>query len=133
VQATEGCSVVTKRPVTWEAGRGFTGGNARAASDEPRQKILRAIDIQTGAFAWELPQVGRADSWGGTLTTASGLVFFGEDSGMFEAVDAVHGKPLWQFQTNQLWKASPMTYSFDGRQYLGVASGETIIAFGLVE
>jgi alcohol dehydrogenase (cytochrome c) len=94
---------------------------------------LRAIDVRTGEIAWELPQVGQGDSWGGTLTTASGLVFFGEDSGMFEAVDAAHGKPLWQFQTNQLWKASPMTYVFDGQQYVGVASGQNIIAFGLVE
>jgi alcohol dehydrogenase (cytochrome c) len=134
VQATEGgCSIVSKRPVEWEAGRGYLGGNARGATDEPRQKVLRAIDIQTGRFAWELPQVGRADSWGGTLTTASGLVFFGEDGGAFEAVDAAHGKPLWQFQTNQLWKASPMVYEFDGKEYLGVASGQNIIAFGLVE
>jgi alcohol dehydrogenase (cytochrome c) len=133
VQATEGCSIVTKRPVEWEAGRGYLGGNARTATDEPRQKVLRAIDIRTGEFAWELPQVGRADSWGGTMATASGLVFFGEDSGMLEAVDAAHGKPLWQFQTNQLWKASPMTYSFDGKQYVGVASGQNIIAFGLMD
>ena len=64
------------------------------------QKVLRAIDIRTGAIAWELPQTGPASSWGGTLTTASGLVFFGEDSGALMAVEASSGKPLWQFQTN---------------------------------
>ena len=133
VQTTESCSIFTKRPVEWEAGRGYLGGNVRTTTAEPRPKVLRAIDVRTGEIAWELPQVGRGDSWGGTLTTASGLVFFGEDSGMFEAVDAAHGKPLWQFQTNQLWKASPMTYIFDGKQYVGVASGQNIIAFGLVE
>ena len=37
--------------------------------------------MKTGAIAWELPQTGPARSWGGTLATASGLVFFGEDSG----------------------------------------------------
>jgi outer membrane protein assembly factor BamB len=40
-------------------------------------------------------------------------VFFGDDSGDFAAVDATNGKPLWSFMTNQNWKASPMTYSFD--------------------
>ena len=30
------------------------------------------------------------------------------------AADAVTGTPLWSFQTNQTWKASPMTYMFDG-------------------
>ena len=133
VQAQEGCSIVTKRPVEWEAGRGYLGGNARTATDETRQKVLRAIDIQTGKSAWELPQVGRGDSYGGTLSTASGLVIFCEDSGMLEAVDAAHGKPLWQFQTNQIWRASPMTYQFDGEQYVAAASGQNIIAFGLVK
>jgi len=133
VQTTEGCSIVTKRPAEWEAGRGFQGGNARTAPDVSRVKVLRAIDIRTGKFAWELPQVGAGISWGGTLATASGLVFFGEDSGMLEAVEAATGKPLWQFQTNQLWKASPMTYMVDGKQFVGVASGQNVIAFALVD
>jgi alcohol dehydrogenase (cytochrome c) len=35
------------------------------------------------------------------------------------------------FQTSQLWKASPMTYVFDNQQYVAVAAGTTVIAFGL--
>ena len=49
------------------------------------------------------------------------------------AADAVSGKPLWSFQTNQTWKASPMTYAFDGRQYIAVASGPNIIALTIPE
>jgi alcohol dehydrogenase (cytochrome c) len=30
-----------------------------------------------------------------------------------------------------VWKASPMTYSFDGRQYVAVAAGSDIIAFAI--
>jgi alcohol dehydrogenase (cytochrome c) len=80
---------------------------------------------------WELPQTGAVDSWGGTLSTAGGIVFFGEDSGALMAADAANGKPLWSFQTSQLWKASPMTYMFDNKQYVAVATGSNIIAFGL--
>jgi alcohol dehydrogenase (cytochrome c) len=65
------------------------------------------------------------------LSTASGLVFFGENSGSFMAVDATNGKTLWQFQTNQAWKASPMTYMFDNKQYVAIAAGTDIVAFGL--
>ncbi len=43
------------------------------------------------------------------------------------AADAVTGKPLLSFQTNESWKASPMTYSFDGKQYIGVAAGANIL------
>ena len=50
-------------------------------------------------------------------------MFVGEDGGALMAVDAASGAPLWKFQTNQTWKASPMTYMFDGRQYIAVAAG----------
>ena len=39
------------------------------------------------------------------------------------AVDAASGKVLWNFETKHNWKASPMTYMFDGTQYLAVAAG----------
>ena len=93
--------------------------------------MLRAIDIQTGKVAWELPQFGNVDSWGGVLATASNLVFFADDSGAFAAADAKSGKRIWSFQTSQVWKASPMTYVFDNRQMLAIASGPNILAFGL--
>jgi alcohol dehydrogenase (cytochrome c) len=47
-------------------------------------------------------------------------VFFGDDSGSFAAADAVSGKVLWSFQANANWRASPMTYQFDGQQYIAL-------------
>jgi alcohol dehydrogenase (cytochrome c) len=132
VQANEKCSIYTKSDQgEWESGKSYLGGSQRTAPDPKPLRVLRAIDIRTGNIAWELPQYGAAQSWGGTLTTASGLVIVGEDSGALVAVDAQNGKPLWSFQTNQTWKASPMTYVFDGKQYLAVASGANIIAFAV--
>ena len=131
-QTFEKCSVYSKRANgEWRPGREYLGGTQRIAPDGQRERILRAIDIQTGDVKWELPQPGPAMSWGGTLTTATGLVIFGEESGSLMAADAATGKPLWSFPTNQLWKASPMTYEFDGRQYIAAAAGPSIIAFGL--
>ena len=132
VQANEKCSIYTKSDQgEWESGKSYLGGSQRTAPDPKPQRLLRAIDIRTGNIVWELPQYGAAQSWGGTLTTASGLVIVGEDSGALVAVDAQNGTPLWSFQTNQTWKASPMTYVFDGKQYLAVASGANIIAFAV--
>jgi alcohol dehydrogenase (cytochrome c) len=133
VQTLEKCNVFTKKPSEWRAGSSYYSGSTRTPPEDSPQKILRAIDVRTGTIAWELPQVGPADSWGGTLATAGGLLFFGEDGGAFMAVDAVNGEVLWQFQTNQLWKASPMTYAFDGEQIVAVASGPNILAFALTE
>jgi alcohol dehydrogenase (cytochrome c) len=130
VQTNDKCGIFTRVDQTWEAGKGFMGGTF-AAAPEAARRVLRAIDIQTGKVAWELPQLGNVDSWGGVLATASDLVFFGDDSGAFAAADAKSGKRLWSFQTSQVWKASPMTYVFDNRQMLAIASGPNILAFGL--
>jgi alcohol dehydrogenase (cytochrome c) len=133
IQTFEKCSVYLKRdPGEWEAGKSYLGGSQRTApGDGPPQRILKAIDVKTGKIAWELPQPGGADSWGGTLATTTGLVFFGEEGGAFMAVEAKTGKVLWKFETGQVWKASPMAYEFDGKETIAVMAGGTVIAFAL--
>jgi alcohol dehydrogenase (cytochrome c) len=129
-QTNDKCGIFTKVPADWEAGKGFMGGSF-APAPEPAQRLLRAIDIRSGKTVWELPQTGTVNSWGGVLSTAGGVVIFGEDSGALMAADAATGKALWNFPTNTLWKASPMTYMFDNKQYVAIAAGSNIIAFGL--
>ena len=134
LQTFEKCSVYTKREGdAWEAGKSYLGGSQRTAQELNPVRVLKAINIRTGAVVWELPQPGPAASWGGTLATATGLVFFGEEGGAFMAVDGRSGTPLWSFQTNNSWRASPMTYMFDGKQHIAVASGSNIISFGIIE
>ncbi len=100
----------------------------------PPQKFFRAIDIETGKVMWEIPQVGAPEAnYSGILSTAGGLVFYGETGGSFAAIDAKNGKPLWHFPTGQQWKASPITYTVKGKQYVAIASGGNILAFGLRE
>jgi alcohol dehydrogenase (cytochrome c) len=129
VQALEKCTVYTKTPGKWEAGKSYYDGDTRAVPDETGQKVLRALDPGTGKRIWELKQEGGANSWGGVLSTAGGLVFFGADDGSFSAVDAATGKLVWRFPLNTLWKASPMTYRVDGKQYVAIAASGFVIAF----
>ncbi|HUS06059.1 MAG TPA: PQQ-dependent dehydrogenase, methanol/ethanol family [Bryobacteraceae bacterium] len=131
VMALEACNIYTKSDAWWKPGESFYGGGTRRVPGETPQKLLRAIDVKTGKIAWELPQTGPANTWGGVLSTEGGLVFFGDDSGALAAADAGTGKPLWHFHTNESWHSSPMTYLVDGKQYIGVSAGSHIIAFGL--
>jgi alcohol dehydrogenase (cytochrome c) len=132
IQTFEKCSIYTKNDdADWKPGKTYLGGSQKTAPDPKPQRILRAIDIRTGAVKWELPQQGPAFSWGGTLATASGLVIFGEDGGALMAADAVTGTPLWSFETNHNWKASPMTYMFDRKQFVAVVAGGNVMAFGV--
>jgi alcohol dehydrogenase (cytochrome c) len=131
LQSNEKCSIFFKRSNNFEYGRPFLGGAQRIDANPKPVRILRALDLQSGTVRWQTPQVGASVSSGGTLTTATDLVFFGDDSGAFAAADAVSGKTLWTFETGTNWKASPMTYQFDGRELIGVAAGGSILAFGL--
>ena len=131
VLALESCAIYTKSSAWWEPGKSFYGGGTRRVPGETSEKFLRAIDIQTGKIAWEVPQLATGFGLAGVLTTAGGLVFYGDDSGALAAVDAKSGKPLWHFHTNESWHSSPMTYAVDGKQYVGVSVGPNIVAFGL--
>jgi alcohol dehydrogenase (cytochrome c) len=106
---------------------GFNGGGAGAGG----QQFLRALDIETGKVVWEIPQTGTSNNYAGTLTTEGGLLFYGASSGEFSAVDAKTGRHLWAFETQEPWKASPMTYMVDGRQYVAIAAGANILSFAL--
>lgn len=131
VMALERCSIFRKSGVWFEPGQSFYGGSTQNVPGESGKKYLRALDVETGKIVWEYPQVGAGNSWGGVLSTSSGLVFFGEDSGAFAAVDARSGKLLWHFPANASWTGSPMTYLAGGRQFVAIAGGGTVFAFGL--
>ncbi len=133
VQTLEKCSLFTKTPMQWTAGKGYFGGTFGNAPGDVPQKIIRGIDIKTGAVKWELPQTGPGSTSAGTLATAGGLVFFGDDAQGLTAADARTGKALWHFPMHQNLRASPMTYEFDGKQYVAIASGSDVIAFGVVK
>lgn len=132
--ALERCNVFSITKADWQAGRAYMGGAGRPAPGETFEKFLRAIDIQTGEVKWEIPQVSReTTASGGVISTASGIVFYCDNTGAFIAADAAHGKILWRYETNQVWKASPMTYQFDNKQHIAIAVGNTITSFGITE
>ena len=62
------------------------------------------------------------------MSTASGLVFAGEEDG-----NAASGKNLWRLQTRAGLRAGPMSFMHNGRQYIVIASGGAVIAFALPE
>jgi alcohol dehydrogenase (cytochrome c) len=134
VVALEGCGINTKSKDTFRPGGfPFMGTGYIESPEEPWQTYLRALDVTTGKLRWEYKQIGSRHYGAGLVSTAGGLVFAGDDSGMFTAHDATNGNPLWHFNTGQRISASPMTYSFKGKQYIALTAGSNVIAFGLHE
>jgi alcohol dehydrogenase (cytochrome c) len=86
----------------------------------------------TGERRWEFryPSATMA----GVMSTASGLVFAGDNEGNFIAFDSRTGEHLWHYPTGTaIWGAAAMTHVLDGRQHVLIPSGGTLIAFALLE
>jgi alcohol dehydrogenase (cytochrome c) len=89
---------------------------------DPEQRgHLRAVDPLTGKAKWQTPF--KSPNICGTLVTAGGLVFTGQLTGEFIAVDSDTGKILWQFQTPSGVTSQPIAWEKDGKQYVTVGSG----------
>jgi alcohol dehydrogenase (cytochrome c) len=71
--------------------------------------------------AWSIEEPNMWAS--GAMSTAGGLVFYGNIEGMLKAVDAKTGKVLWQFRVGSGITQSAVTYSVDGKQYVAVVAG----------
>jgi alcohol dehydrogenase (cytochrome c) len=90
--------------------------------------FLTALDYKTGKPAWRFKYEGGKGGGGGVLATAGKLVFAGDGAGNIVAHDAYTGKPLWHSKIGNVTNP-PQTYMIDGRQYLLVATGDTLWAF----
>lgn len=104
------------------------GGNRGIPGVEPSGAI-KALDPQSGEVRWEFPL--HSPPWSGVLSTSGGLVFGGTAEGNVFALDSATGKPLWDFQTGATVTSNPISYELDGKQYVALAAGRALIAFGL--
>ncbi len=121
----------------------------------PPWGTLNAIDLNTGEYLWKkvfgeypdliargIPPTG-AESYGGPVVTASGLLFIaGTKDSKFRVYDKKTGDLIWETKLPAAAFATPSTYEVNGRQYivmacggtkLGAAKGESYVAFALPE
>jgi quinoprotein glucose dehydrogenase len=117
--------------------------------------VLSAVDLKTGKVLWE-STLGTTEelaplnvalatgtpTLGGSLITAGGLVFIGATMDKYlRAFDAKTGAELWQGRLPATGFATPMSYEWQGRQFvviaagghgqLGTEPGDSLVAFAL--
>jgi alcohol dehydrogenase (cytochrome c) len=144
-------SVYTPRQADYKAGQVFGGGSPRPfvpVPGAPAVPTLRrgpinnwteavghgavvAIDPHTGDRKWTYYMTDVTDS--GILTTESDVLFTGGREGYFQALDARNGQLLWKANLGGQMAAGPISYQVDGKQYVTIAAGHAIFAFGLRE
>jgi len=102
----------------------------------PPWGVLTAVDLKAGRILWESTvgtledraPLGMAFHWGtplvnGVLVTGGGLVFTGAQDAYLRAFDAKTGTELWQGRLPVPGVANPMTYVWNGEQYVVIAAG----------
>ena len=106
--------------VEFHLGANYLGGSFRA--DSKRQGWISAIDAVSGQMRWKYqsPQPVVA----AVTTTAGGMVFGGELTGHFIALDAKTGKVLHRFQTGGPIGGGVISYEVGGKQHVAVMSGK---------
>lgn len=126
-----------------------------APCNRPPWGVLTAVDMKTGKKAWEVPlgstrdlapfplwlNIGVPNS-GGSLVTASGLTFIGAATDSYlRAFATTTGEELWKARLPAGGHATPMSYRYQGRQYVVIAAGghkhlgsrmgDAVVAFSL--
>jgi PQQ-dependent dehydrogenase (methanol/ethanol family) len=106
-----------------QAGKPRLATHADVAVPGPGKHLgeLIAWDPVAQRRAWSVPE--DLPFVGGALSTAGGLVFYGNARGILKALDARSGDELWRFSIGTGISQSPVTYMVDGKQYLALVAG----------
>jgi quinoprotein glucose dehydrogenase len=117
--------------------------------NRPPWGAIVAFDLSSGKLKWETPLGVFADGWpagspsfGGPLATASGVIFSAAAKDPhFHAFDIDTGKELWSVELPASAQSTPMTYEWQGRQYVVICAGghgkmqskmgDAVVAFAL--
>ncbi len=106
-------------------GRMYLGGAYQL--DPTARGWITALDAATGETRW---RYASSEPVVAAVTTTSGkLVFAGETTGDFIALDAASGKRLYRFNTGGGIGGGIVTYAIGGKQYVAVASGPPGLQF----
>jgi hypothetical protein len=97
--------------------------------EEEGYGAVRAIDPKTGEKKWEFKMLDVTDA--GILTTASDVLFSGGREGYFYALDGRSGELLWKANVGGAVASGPMSYSVNGRQYVAVSAGNSLLVYAL--
>jgi len=101
------------------------GGNDRSGFSEG---MMQAIDYKTGKVRWSHKWEGTIGRFG-VLSTAGNLVFTGDPSNNFVALNARTGEALWHANLAAPQSNGPITFELDGSQYVVTAAGDTLFSF----
>ncbi|MDR3697997.1 MAG: pyrroloquinoline quinone-dependent dehydrogenase [Candidatus Sulfopaludibacter sp.] len=103
--------------------RDFLISPAGTPCNAPPWSALVAFDLNTGKLRWE-SAVGKSISMGGAIATGGGLVFAGASLEPYlRAYNTDTGAEIWKSELPASAQSTPMTYEWQGRQYIVICAG----------
>jgi alcohol dehydrogenase (cytochrome c) len=127
----DGCHLFYRSEQQFVEGQWYQLSTIDLVHGEVNKRSVVAVEAATGQIKWRHEL--QTSPTGGMLSTASDLLFYGDSAGYLVALDARTGENLWHYQTGSGITAPPITYQFEGKQYLTVASGNLVLTFALTE
>ncbi len=125
IAANNMCTNLKSVDVTYRRGVFFLGSDFNVFGGPGGYNgALMAWDPVNRKKAWEIKLPLPYN--GGTMTTAGNLVFFGDITGIFHALNATTGQNLWQINVGTGIGAGAMSFEEDGKQYVGIVVGRTV-------
>jgi quinoprotein glucose dehydrogenase len=136
-KALEDSEVSPQRGAPFGMTRAVLASSLDLPCTPPPWGMLVAVDAAKGEIVWrkvlgdtrDLAPMGIAiktgtPNLGGPIVTAGGLIFIGASfDSQFRAFDIDTGKVLWSDTLPASAQATPMTYMWQGRQYVVIANG----------
>jgi alcohol dehydrogenase (cytochrome c) len=127
VNAIDWCTLFKLGPdPKWVATVPYTGLANGWGTNDPTSAWsgwINAVDPKSGTIAWRVKWP--TPMYAAVTPTAGDVLFTGDLSGNFLALDARNGKTLYSFDTGGPIAGGVITYEVNGKQYVAVASGSS--------
>jgi alcohol dehydrogenase (cytochrome c) len=127
VNAIDWCTLFKLGPdPKWVATVPYTGLANGWGTNDPTSAWsgwINAVDPKSGTIAWRVKRP--TPMYAAVTPTAGDVLFTGDLSGNFLALDARNGNTLYSFDTGGPIAGGVITYEVNGKQYVAVASGSS--------
>jgi quinohemoprotein ethanol dehydrogenase len=118
--------IVPPKEETHKPGQTFIGSNTIVASGFNTPGYVTAYDMSTGKIKWQNEQP--ESCYSGTVTTAGGLLFVGQNNGELQAFNSETGEKLWSFQTGAGANTTVTPFEDEGEEKIAIYAGGNSLA-----